>query len=332
MIGWQARDLPAPNVIFLLLSIAVAYALALAWYSLVRVHPRWATPSGTAVAAALLACPLLIPAGRVGMRALAAVVCVDLFFKIVEMTTNTVRAAKVISLPEYYRFLIPFPVLLVVLEHRLRRSGRTWPLTGEIVRTLTGGLIFAAALGLTLAATHSRLLRSSFALDHVVKLILFLTAIEALSQLLLGLERLCGYDTRPIIDRAFLSSTPAEFWSRYNTRVHDWLYRNVFLLAGGRRSPVRGVILVFLVSAALHELMFGIATSRFDGYQAAFFLLQAPAVLLSRSLERLAKTGIAGSAIARGLTIVWMGTTSMLFFHGVDRVFPLVYASEPWLP
>ena len=320
-------------MIFLLLSVTVAYALAFEWYPLVQVQSRWAGVSGAVVASALLACPLLIPAEQVVMRALAAVLCVDLFFKVIEVARHTRRAARTIGPPEYLRVLIPFPVFLVMLDRRTDRRERTWPVPLELLRLLLGGAIFAAAVALTLAAMHSRLLRSSFALDHALKVFLFLIAIESLSQALLGLERLCGFDTAPIIDRAYLSRTPAEFWIRYNQRVHEWLYRNVFLPAGGRRAPMRGVIAVCVASAALHELMFGIATSRFDGYQAAFFLLQAPAVLCSRWLERLAnRGGPLGSALARGLTIIWMATTSILFFHGVDRVFPFVYASEPWLP
>ena len=97
-----------------------------------------------------------------------------------------------------------------------------------------------------------------------------------------------------------------------------------------RRSRIAAV---FLVSAALHELAFGIATSRFDGYQAAFFLVQAPAVMLSPHLAHLSVNwGWMGSALARTVTVCWMGATSVLFFHGVDRVFPWIYVSRPWLP
>ena len=79
--------------------------------------------------------------------------------------------------------------------------------------------------------------------------------------------------------------------------------------------------------------MFGIATSRLDGYQATFFLLQIPAVMLSRGFgTALQGWGAAGQIISRGLTILWFWATSVFFFHGVDRVFPFVYASEPWLP
>jgi hypothetical protein len=107
----------------------------------------------------------------------------------------------------------------------------------------------------------------------------------------------------------------------------------VFLPSGGMKSPVWGIVLAFFVSAVFHELMFGIATSRFDGYQFAFFMIQAPGVLMSQQIERLRfKYGPVISLVNRLLTILWFGVTSILFFHGVDRVFHRVYASTPWLP
>ena len=125
----------------------------------------------------------------------------------------------------------------------------------------------------------------------------------------------------------------SEFWRRYNYRIHDWLYRNVFQVTGGRRAPVRSMVLVFLVSGVFHELMFGIATSRFTGYQLAFFALQAPAALASGRLERLARRGgVAGKVIAHGSTILFLAVTSVLFFDGVGKVFPFIYASESPLP
>jgi D-alanyl-lipoteichoic acid acyltransferase DltB (MBOAT superfamily) len=156
--------------------------------------------------------------------------------------------------------------------------------------------------------------------------------IESTAEWLNGLERLLRFTAPPFVNRAFVSRTPGEFWYRYNVRVHDWLYHNVFVLSGGRRKPLRGVMLVFVVSAIFHELFFGIATSRFTGYQATFFLLQIPAVAISPRMDRLAKAwGNLGRMLARVITILWFVATSVLFFHGIDQVFYFYYASEPWL-
>ena len=129
------------------------------------------------------------------------------------------------------------------------------------------------------------LLRSSFALNHLVILPIFVLAIESLSRALFGLERLAGFDTTPIVRNAYLSRTVSEFWRRYNYRTHDWLYRNVFQPTGGRRAPVRSMLLVFLVSGLFHEVTFALATSRLTGYQLAFFTIQGPAALASGALS-----------------------------------------------
>ena len=318
-----------------LLAVFVAYVMAATLYPILHWQSSWAVVWKMFVAAAVLACPLLIPADRIIGRAFAALVCVDLFFRLTDLTRQARRPGATVPTWQIYAwFLIPFPALLVVYgaKQRLSSTSSTSALAA-LARTALGGTVFLGALALTLAATHSAVLRGSFWLDHAVKVAIFAVAIESLAQALAGLERLAGFKTRPIVDGAILSRTPAEFWSRFNNRVHDWLYLNVFLPSGGMRAPFRGLIAVFLVSALFHELMFGIATSRFDGYQTTFFLLQIPAVMLSRGLERLSKAwGLAGQIIARGVTILWMGATSVFFFHGVDRVFPFVYASEPWLP
>jgi MBOAT, membrane-bound O-acyltransferase family len=322
-------------VVAFLLAVSVAYVVAAALYPVLHWRSLPAVVGKLLVVAAVLACPLLIPAERIVGRAFAALVCGDLFFRLTDLTRQARRSgATVATWQEYAWFLIPFPVLLVVYGAKERLGSMSNPTAiVALVRLAVGGAVFLAALGLTLAATHSAVLRGSFWLDHAVKVAIFVVAIESLAQALAGLERLAGFKTRPIVDGAILSRTPAEFWSRYNNRVHDWLYLNVFLPSGGMHAPVRGLIAVFLVSALFHELMFGIATSRLDGYQATFFLLQIPAVMLSRGLGRFSKTwGIAGQIIARGLTILWMGATSVFFFHGVDRVFPFIYASQPWLP
>jgi D-alanyl-lipoteichoic acid acyltransferase DltB (MBOAT superfamily) len=161
----------------------------------------------------------------------------------------------------------------------------------------------------------------------------FVLAIESLSRALCGLERLAGFDTTPIIRNAYLSRTVSEFWRRYNDRIHDWLYRNVFRATGGRRAPVRSVLLVFLVSGLFHEVMFAMATSRLTGYQLAFFTIQGPAALASGRLERLARRGgIAGKITAHGATILFVAVTSVLFFDGVSKIFPFIYASQSPLP
>ena len=236
-------------------------------------------------------------------------------------------------LRDYYRFLIPFPVLAAVYpdhKRRLRRPESPWP---QVLRLL-GGVIGCALAFLAIRWLSTvALVRSSFALNHAVMLPTFVLAIESLSRALCGLERLAGFDTTPIVQNAYLSRTVSEFWRRYNNRMHDWFYRNVFQATGGRRAPVRSLLLVFLLSGFFHEVMFALATSQVTGYQFAFFAIQGPAALASGRLERLARRGgTAGKITAHGATILFVAVTSVLFFDGVSKIFPFFYASRSPLP
>ncbi len=278
-------------------------------------------------------CPLLIPSANAGLRALSAFVSGDITFKIIDYFRHWDHVDRNIVFREYYRFLIPFPVLSAVHpdhKRRLPRPESPWPQVLRLVGGIVGVIVALLALG---AFSRIALVRSSFALNHVVMLLTFVLAIESLSRALCGLERLAGFDTSPIVRNAYVSRTVSEFWRRYDYRIHDWLYRNVFQVTGGRRNPVRSLLLVYLVSGLFHELAFAFATSRFTGYQLAFFTIQGPAALASGRLERLARRGgIAGKIAAHVATILFIAVTSVLFFHGASKIFPFMYVSQSPLP
>lgn len=321
-----------PNLaLSIALAVASIYGLAFVAWLLVRLGQR-----RLSTAAVLLTplCLLLIPAEYVAARSGTALLCVDASLKVIDYARQMSRSNAAPRIADFLRFLVPFPQLMVV--YRPRSPALADPPAGrEIVRLLIGGGLFTLMAVLLKLFQHVNALRESFLLDHTVKFPMFIVAVESLSQALWALERLLGFDTIPIVHWSFLSRTPAEFWVRWNQRVHDWFYRNVFVPWGGLRAPVRGIVLVFLVSAVMHEVAFGIATSRFNGYQFAFFTLQIPVVLASRPLLTLAgKWGPAGTVFARVVTIAWFYVTSMLFLYGVNRALPWfgVYASKPWLP
>lgn len=319
---------------WLLLALAVAYACVLvvpllAWCS----RGRLLTPTGWCAAAGCFACPLLIPADLVGLRAAAVLVSVELVFKTVDFLRHRNRGRDAPVAREYCRLLVPFPVLAVAYpdhKRRLVRPDRPWP---HVLRILGGSACVAAGVVLVRSVSGTAVVQSSPALDHAVRVLIFIPVIESLSRVLYGFERLAGFATTPIIQNAYLSRTVSEFWRRYNYRLHDWLYRNVFQATGGRRTPVRSVLLVFVFSGVFHEAAFALATSRLTGYQFAFFAIQGPAALASRRLERLARRGgIAGRVTAHGVTILFLFVTSVLFFHGVSQVFPSVLVNGSPLP
>jgi hypothetical protein len=322
------------DVGWLFLAILIAYGCA-AIAPLLRAPLRGRVGAlvGYCVLPIVLVCPLLIPSANVGLRAASAVASGDITFKMVEYFRHRGDVGRGMVLGDYYRFLIPFPVFSAVYpdhKRRLPRPESPWP---QILRLFGGIVGITIALGAIRALSGIAPVRSSFALNHVAMLLTFVVAIESLSRALCGLERLAGFDTTPMIRNAYLSRTVSEFWRRYNDRVHDFFYRNVFRATGGRRAPVRSILLVFLVSGLFHEVAFAVATSRLTGYQFAFFTIQGPAALASGGLERLARRGgVAGKIAAHGATILFMAVTSVLFFDGVSKIFPFVYASRSPLP
>jgi hypothetical protein len=323
------------DVGWLLAAILLAYGCA-ALAPLPRCSRRRARVGalfGWSCVALILACPALIPPARVGLRAASAFASGDLAFRLVDYFRQWDRLPPSVVLREYYRFLIPFPILSPIYPDHKRRLSRPEDPRPQVRHLVAGSLGFAVALAAVRALARTAPVRASFALNHAVVLITFVLAVESLSRVLCALERLAGFDTMPAIRNAYLSMTVAEFWRRYNRRIHDWLDRNVFTPTGGRRTPVRSTLLTFLVSGLFHELMFALATSRLTGYQLAFFTIQAPAVLASGRLERLARRGgVAGRYAAHTASLLFMALTSVLFFHGVGLIFPFLYSSQSPLP
>ncbi|HUG17494.1 MAG TPA: MBOAT family O-acyltransferase [Planctomycetaceae bacterium] len=274
--------------------------------------------------------PYVIGRDHVMLRALACVITLDLCLKLLdymrELRTNRSLDR---SFTVYAGYLVPFPLFLVLFRERIPR---TRPDVSGLPAVVVGVIVLSAGFILLPRLSDVDAVRSSFFVDHTLKFFLFALVCDAMARGIDGLERCVGYQLRPLIDHALLSRTVVEFWCRYNTRVHAWLEHNVFLPAGGRRAPLRGLCFVFFVSALFHEIAFGVTTSRFDGYQFAFFMLQVPAIITSRSLEHRVRSSPTGRRLCYALTVLWFWLTSMLFFHGVDRVFPFFYVSEPWLP
>ncbi|SIO65065.1 hypothetical protein SAMN05444166_7561 [Singulisphaera sp. GP187] len=169
----------------------------------------------------ILVCPWLIPSANLGLRAASAFASGDITFKMVDYFRHWGNVDRRIVLREYYRFLIPFPVLSAVYpdyKRRLSRSESPWP---QVLR-LFGGIVGCTITILAVRAlSRITLVRSRFALKHAVMLLTFVLAIESLSRALGALEWLAGFDTTPIIRNAYLSRIVSEFWRRYNCQIDD---------------------------------------------------------------------------------------------------------------
>ena len=132
-----------------------------------------------------------------------------------------------------------------------------------------------------------------------------------------------GLDYDDVFHNPFGSLTPAEFWGRrWNSYVGQLLHRYVFLPAGGRRRPVRGLLAAFAASAVLHEVIFDIGTRKFNGGMLVYFMIQGGLVAAtsqSRFFRRLTREV---PVLAWFLTTVLMLATGILFVYGMDGVDP----------
>src|SRR5258705_353302 len=101
-----------------MISLAVAYALAIAMFPLLRTRILDRRAIGVTFCFSVMLCPLIIPADRIIPRALISVVYADLGFKLVDYARHFRHfdSSNAPDFREYCRFLIPFPILLVVFQ------------------------------------------------------------------------------------------------------------------------------------------------------------------------------------------------------------------------
>jgi D-alanyl-lipoteichoic acid acyltransferase DltB (MBOAT superfamily) len=155
--------------------------------------------------------------------------------------------------------------------------------------------------------------------------------IQSFGQLNLGLWRLLGLRARrPVADNILLSRTPADFWRRWSWPIHLWLYRYVYQPCGGRRRHVRAVLVVFLVSGLLHEILAAVAIGRVTGHQTLYFMISAIGVLASPTLLRLERFGLSGEIVMRGMTILFLAASATIMFASFGMILP-IYHKHIWL-
>jgi D-alanyl-lipoteichoic acid acyltransferase DltB (MBOAT superfamily) len=124
-----------------------------------------------------------------------------------------------------------------------------------------------------------------FALEHSAKVVGFYLALLPAAGAAVAVWRLVGGTARDSMDQPYLARTPADFWRRYNRPMQQFFYEDIFKPVGGIRSPIRATLLVFALSAIIHEYVFGIALGRVQGYQAAFFMVQGCAVVATMRIR-----------------------------------------------
>jgi len=163
-----------------------------------------------------------------------------------------------------------------------------------------------------------------FLLEHGAKLVaLYVPLLSGLAAGAAG-WRLLGGSAQDTMDRPYLARTPAEFWRRYNRNMQDFFLEDVFKPLGRRLGRPARIMIVFSLSAMLHEYVFGIATGRVQGYQTAYFLLQGIAVA---GTTRVRPRGWRAITWAVG-TALFVLLSSTLFFASIQGVVP--FYSRPF--
>lgn len=272
----------------------------------------------------LIVCfPWLVPSDEPLLRFLASMSAAILAIKVIDVSID-IRHRRVPTGPEYLAFLAnPFTHVRRCLMHECR------PLRGENLSAVVAGSVTCAiAIALLLALFHADWTGLPFLAEHVSKVLVLMLAITSGLTGAAALWRLGGGTARDFMDRPFTARTPAEFWRRYNRNVHQFFWQDVFGGKQYRRAPIRTILLVFVLSALLHEWIFMAAVGRVQGYQTAFFILQGLAAIAT------ARVKVRGWQVVPWTagTLLFNLLTSVLFFASIHEVAPFYSQALPaWL-
>lgn len=320
----RARYAPALVWVSLLgFAAAAQVAAAAAFFPMLSAGRRMRAAVLLAAGAAILSAPFVITAEAGALRFLTACAGVILVMKLWDLHVHAGRGIP------WDRFL-PFVLNVFSMVLRDDVEGESRPprraMRAELVRGLAGstvGLVaFLAAFGVPWRTVP-------LLVEHTAKALVIFLAMLAFFRLVIAVVRRTGGTMPDFADAPLLARTPADFWRRYNRVFYRYFHENVFRPAGGRRSPVAAVLFIFLLSALIHEYVFGIAIGRVQGYQTAFFLLQGVGVAATLRVKPRRRTAIIGWTIG---TLAFNLFTSMLFFLSFHAVLHLYDNPIPsWL-
>jgi hypothetical protein len=307
----------------LVLAIAAPYVLATLGFPLLARRGWPGQLAWIALCLPIALSPCLVPEVKPLPRFLAAVAAVVIVVKLFDLRHEVRRGTR----PDWHTFvaflLNPFVHVRRCLPSEPRPPARTdlfWLAGGAL--GLVAGVVFLRALfqvdwdGLPFLAEHSSKVSAFF-----LAVCSGLAVVAASWRLLGGMAR--DYMASPLAAR-----TPADFWRRYNRNMHQFFWKDIFVPTGGLRSPIRATLVVFGLSAVMHEYLFGIAIGRVQGYQMAFFSLQGLAVAATARVKASGWRAALWTAGTLGFNLV----SSVLFFASMNELVPFYACGLPaWL-
>ncbi|KAI0024700.1 diacylglycerol O-acyltransferase [Xylariomycetidae sp. FL0641] len=155
---------------------------------------------------------------------------------------------------------------------------------------------------LDLVSIVERLLKLS-----TISLVIWLAGFFALFQSALNaLAEIMRFGDRSFYDDWWNSGGLGDYWRLWNKPVYQFMKRHIFSPLIGRGYKLQTAsIIVFLVSAVLHELLVGVPTKNIIGVAFLGMLIQIPLILITRPLEKM--QGHYGKLI--GNCIFWVSFT-----------------------
>lgn len=160
-------------------------------------------------------------------------------------------------------------------ENRSRPTASEWLLAGARL-----------ALGLALIFAVARLIPAEMPyLSGWVGMVGMILVLHFGSFHLLSCAwRAAGVEAKPLMQRPLASASISEFWGRrWNTAFRDVTHRFLFRPLNERLGPRWAVLVGFVTSGVVHDLVISLPAGGGYGGPTTFFCLQAVAVLAERS-------------------------------------------------
>jgi hypothetical protein len=185
---------------------------------------------------------------------------------------------------------------------RLQGRGREW--TGAIVR-LVAGLVLLFGVARLIPSQHAYIVGWLGMIGIV--LILHFGAFHLLS----CSWRRNGVEARPLMNHPLASTSLSDFWSRrWNSAFRDLTYRFLYRPAASWAGPRWGIVVGFLFSGVIHDLVISVPARGGYGGPTAFFTIQGVAMVIERSQfgrQFRLDSGWSGRLFAFGVVLVPVG-------------------------
>ena len=146
------------------------------------------------------------------------------------------------------------------------------------VGKLTFGVVLLFAVARTIPPEHP------YVVGWIGMLGLVLILHFGFFQLLSCWWRRIGLQARPLMNRPLASTSLSEFWGRrWNTAFRDLTHRFLFRPCASWLGPRWGIVVGFLFSGAVHDVVMSVPARGGYGGPTVFFAIQGLAIVIERS-------------------------------------------------